>query len=193
MKSIGLWACLLMLAPGLDAQFSVRDLPVLGNYESERASSYDRSGRNGDYRSLQAGETLTIFDHDGPGEIRHIWTTIPAWSEAYHLKKIVLRMHWDDEKQPSVETPIGDFFGLGLGTYTVFQSALITVNPEQALNSYFPMQRHLAAPVRGPLRYFRGRREPVGFKRRRRARRPDRRTLQCAPGRQIPMALGILQ
>ena len=139
MKYIGLLACLLMPAQVYFAQFSVRDLPTLGNYESERAASYDESGRNGDYRSLHAGETLTIFDHDGPGEIRHIWTTIPAWSEVYHLKKIVLRMYWDHETQPSVETPIGDFFGLGLGTYTVFQSALITVNPEQALNSYFPM------------------------------------------------------
>ena len=139
MKSIVLLACVLISVQGLSAQFSVRDLPVLGNYESERTSSYDLSGRNGDYRKLGAGETLTIFDQDGPGEIRHLWTTIPAWSEIYHLKKVVLRMYWDNEEHPSVEAPIGDFFGLGLGTYTVFQSALITVNPDQSLNGYFPM------------------------------------------------------
>ena len=62
-----------------------------------------------------------------------------ATGEAYHLKKTVLRMYWDNETEPSVETPIGDFFGLGLGTYTVFQSALVAVAPDKALNAYFPM------------------------------------------------------
>jgi len=130
---------IMAFGPCLLAQYSVQGLSVPGNYESERSASFEQNGRNGDYRKLGAGETLTIFDQNGPGEIRHIWSTIPAWSEIYHLKKIVLRMYWDGETEPSVETPIGDFFGLGLGTYTVFQSALITVNPDQALNSYFPM------------------------------------------------------
>ena len=121
------------------AQIPIDQLSRLQDYESERASSYDRAGGNHDYTSLKAGETVTIFDEAGPGEIRHIWTTLPNWSEAYHLKKVVLRMYWDGETSPSVEAPIGDFFGLGLGTYTVFNSALITVNPDQALNSYFPM------------------------------------------------------
>jgi hypothetical protein len=48
-------------------------------------------------------------------------------------------MYWEDERQPSVQAPIGDFFGLGLGTYTTFQSALLVVAPDQALNAYFPM------------------------------------------------------
>jgi hypothetical protein len=135
-----LYAIIFVFFPGfLGAQSSIDSLPQLHDYESQRASSYDRSGGNADYRSLKPGETLAIFDEDGPGEIRHIWTTLPPWSEAYHLKKVVLRMYWDGEAQPSVEAPIGDFFGLGLGTYTTFQSALLAVAPDQALNSYFPM------------------------------------------------------
>lgn len=120
------------------AQFSVNDLPRLRDYESRRSSSYDRSGGNGDYRSLAPGQTLAILDEAGPGEVRHIWITM-ATGEAYHLKKVVLRMYWDDEQGPSVEAPIGDFFGLGLGTYTVFHSALVVVAPDKALNAYFPM------------------------------------------------------
>src|SRR5271169_3522074 len=90
---------ILLLSPELllQAQSSIDRLSQLEDYQSERSSSYDRSGGNGDYRSLKAGETLTSFDADGPGEIRHIWTTLPPWSEAYHLKKVVLRMYWDDE------------------------------------------------------------------------------------------------
>lgn len=122
----------------VNAQFAVSTLSQLGNYESKRNSSYDRTGGNQDYDRLNPGAELTLFDEAGPAEIRHIWITM-ATGEAYHLKKIVLRMYWDDEPTPSVETPIGDFFGLGLGTYAVFQSALITVLPDKALNAYFPM------------------------------------------------------
>lgn len=120
------------------AQIQPSALTQLGDYESRRSSSYDRSGANADYRKLQPGETLTLFDEVGPAEIRHIWMTMDS-GEAYHLKKVVLRMYWDGENEPSVETPLGDFFGLGLGTYTTFQSALLTVAPDKALNAYFAM------------------------------------------------------
>jgi len=96
-----------------DAQFSVSELPKLRDYESRRASSYARDGSNHDYENLKAGGELVLFNETGPGEIRHIWITM-ASPEAYHLKKIVLRMYWDGETEPSVEAPIGDFFGLGL-------------------------------------------------------------------------------
>ncbi len=138
-RMFGWLAVLTIFSQALFAQYPVKDLPLLRDYESRRSSSFDRTGGNHDYTSLKAGETIEIFNEDGPGEIRHIWTTIPPWSEVYHLKRIVLRMYWDNEKAPSVETPIGDFFGLGLGTYTTYQSALLAVNPDQALNSYFPM------------------------------------------------------
>jgi len=129
---------LLVLAKSMSAQSAVGALTRLGDYESRRTSSYDRSGANADYRHLKAGETLELFAEAGPAEIRHIWITM-ATGEAYHLKKVVLRMYWDNEADPSVETPIGDFFGMGLGTYTVFHSALVAVAPDKALNAYFPM------------------------------------------------------
>ncbi len=132
-------AFLLLLSRTLWCQFSISDLPHLRTYESRRISSFDRSGGNQDYRRVDPGETIKIFDEDGPGEIRHIWTTLPPWSETYALKKVLLRMYWDYESNPSVESPIGDFFGLGLGTAMAFQSALIVVNPDQAMNAYFPM------------------------------------------------------
>ena len=56
-----------------------------------------------------------------------------------HLKNLVLRAWWDGESSPSVEAPIGDFFGLGLGEYFVYQSALLAVAPVKALNAYFQM------------------------------------------------------
>jgi hypothetical protein len=132
-------AVLILLAVvSANAQFSVDSLSRLRSYTSERSSSYARDGSNRDYISVKPGQTATLFDEAGPGEIRHVWITM-ATGEAYHLKKVVLRMYWDAETSPSVEAPIGDFFGLGLGTYTVFHSALVIVAPDKALNAYFPM------------------------------------------------------
>jgi hypothetical protein len=113
------------------------------DYILKRVSSYDRTGGNDDYRPLAAGETLTLLDEAGPGEISHVWITI-ASDERFHLKRMVLRMYWDGESSPSVEAPVGDFFGLGLGDYFLYQSAPLSVGGDKALNSFFPMpfQKH---------------------------------------------------
>jgi hypothetical protein len=118
-------------------------LPAPRDYALKRVSSYDRSGGNADFRTIEPGATLTVLDEAGPGVITHVWFTL-ADDESYHLKKIVLRMYWDGELTPSVEAPLGDFFGLGLGEYHTFESAPLSVAPTRALNSFFPMpfQKH---------------------------------------------------
>ncbi len=103
------------------------------DYIQKRASSYDRTGGNDDFYKIPAGATITLLDDTGPGIITHIWITI-ASPEQYHLKKLVLRMYWDGEASPSVETPIGDFFGLGLGDYFQFESIPLSVAPDKAVN-----------------------------------------------------------
>jgi len=123
------------------ATFSAAQVPDLTRpqpYTFHRISSADPTGRNADMRQVAPGETFTVMDADGPGEITHIWFTI-ADNEMYHLKRIVLRMYWDGEATPSVEAPIGDFFGLGLGDYHLWESKVLTVSPDKALNSFFPM------------------------------------------------------
>ena len=107
-------------------------------YTPHRVSSTDPTGANADSRKVAPGATFTVMDADGPGTISHIWFTI-ADNEPYHLKKIVLRIYWDGEATPSVEAPIGDFFGLGLGAYHSWQSQPLSVGSVKALNSYFPM------------------------------------------------------
>src|SRR5262245_32283869 len=77
-----------------------------------RVSSYDRSGGNLDFLpNIEAGKKATLADIQGAGTITHIWVTI-ASGERYHLRRIVLRAYWDGEAEPSIEAPIGDFFGL---------------------------------------------------------------------------------
>ena len=125
-------------AAAAQAPSGLAELPQLHNYVLRRSSSYDRSGGNADARPVAAGATITVLDEDGPGEISHVWFTI-ADKEPKHLKEIVLRMYWDGEATPSVEAPIGDFFGLGTGDYFLYQSVPLAVGADKALNSFFPM------------------------------------------------------
>jgi len=144
---IVLFDFLLLVVPGTafgqTPADSLSELTRPHDYVQKRVSSYDRTGGNDDYRPLAAGETLTLLDEAGPGEISHVWITI-ASDERFHLKKMVLRMYWDGESSPSVEAPVGDFFGLGLGEYFLYQSTPLSVGGDKALNCFFPMpfQKH---------------------------------------------------
>src|ERR1035437_2982561 len=110
----------------------------LRNYKTRRSSSWDRSGGNNDAVPVEPGQSATMLEVTGAGVVTHIWVTINS-QDSMHLKNLVLRAWWDGEATPSVEVPIGDFFGLGLGEYFVYQSALTAVAPMKALNAYFQM------------------------------------------------------
>ena len=56
---------------------------------------------------IQKGQTTTLAEIDGQGSIEHIWMT-PTGNWRFSI----LRIYWDDEKEPSVECPVGDFFGM---------------------------------------------------------------------------------
>jgi hypothetical protein len=112
--------------------------PRLRNYKTRRSSSWDRTGANGDAVAVEPGSAATLLDVTGAGVVTHIWFTINSEDEL-HLKNLVLRAWWDGESSPSIEVPIGDFYGLGLGEYFTYQSALLAVAPMKALNAYFQM------------------------------------------------------
>jgi hypothetical protein len=113
-------------------------LARLRSYKSRRSSSWDRSGGNGDAVRVEPGKSATLLEATGAGVVTHLWFTIDS-QDPHHLKNLVLRAWWDGENSPSVEVPIGDFFGLGLGEYFTYQSALLAVAPIKALNAYFQM------------------------------------------------------
>ncbi|MBV8553453.1 MAG: DUF2961 domain-containing protein [Acidobacteriaceae bacterium] len=116
------------------------------NYRSLKQSSYDRTGGNRDFWHIAPGETLDVFKSDGTGVITHIWFTIAAKSQD-HLKELVLRIYWDGNSKPSVEVPVGDFFGLNLGEYFLYQSAFLNCSSVKALNCYFAMPFQRSARI----------------------------------------------
>lgn len=92
-------------------------------------------------REIEPGSTVTLAEIDGPGVIQHIWITVTDKTEkdVFVLRDLVLRMYWDDETVPSVESPLGDFFCNGFGRGCTVNSLPIVVNPSRGFNSYFQM------------------------------------------------------
>jgi hypothetical protein len=81
--------------------------------------------------------TFTLAEIEGQGSIQHIWMTPSG-----NWRLSILRIYWDDEKNPSVECPVGDFFGMGWGQYSPLQSLAIAVNSGSGFNCYWPMPFH---------------------------------------------------
>jgi hypothetical protein len=112
-------------------------------FKAARASSFDRSGRNDDALTVPAGHKTSFANIAGPGIIKHIWMTTYKQKEV--LDGLVLRIYWDGADFPSVETPIGSFFGLGFGYFATLKSAPVVVSPGLGMNCYFPMPFRKAA------------------------------------------------
>ncbi|HOX86117.1 MAG TPA: DUF2961 domain-containing protein [bacterium] len=83
---------------------------------------------------IAAGQTFALADIKGPGAIQQIWMTPTG-----HWRFLILRVYWDDETTPSIETPLGDFFAAGWGSYAQINSLAVCVNPGSALNCYWVM------------------------------------------------------
>jgi hypothetical protein len=101
---------------------------------SEAARDLGQGWKVNPYIIIKPGQTTTLADMSGPGAIQHIWMT-PTGVWRYSI----LRIYWDDEKTPSVECPVGDFFGMAWNEYAALNSLPVTVNPGKAFNSYWQM------------------------------------------------------
>lgn len=97
------------------------------------------------YIIINPKETITIAEIEGPGAIQHIWMT-PTGNWRFSI----IRFYWDDEKEPSVECPVGDFFCMGWGVYAPLSSLAVCVNPGSAFNCYWtmPFRKSVKLPLR---------------------------------------------
>ena len=86
------------------------------------------------YIVIDPGETFAIAEIECPGAIQHIWMTPTG-----NRRLAILRIYWDDEESPSVESPLGDFFANGWGEYAQVSSLAVCVNPGSAYNCYWVM------------------------------------------------------
>jgi hypothetical protein len=100
----------------------------------EKARDLGQGWKISPYVIIKPGETFCMADIKGPGAIQHIWLTQKGLCRDY-----ILRIYWDDNKNPSVECPVGDFFACGWGPYAQVSSLAVCVNPGNAFNCYWEM------------------------------------------------------
>jgi hypothetical protein len=117
----------------------LRNLIIPRRAKRKRASSHDPTGGNFDRRTVEPGKTHVMLDHDGSGCITHVWITLSG--ENTMFRDCVLRMYWDNEVNPSVEVPVGDFFGIGHNIVKNWWSLPINAGPQdgRGFNCFFPM------------------------------------------------------
>ena len=92
---------------------------------------------------IGTNEQVDLARIDGPGAIQHIWLTV----HPTHWRRLVLRMWWDDEDEPSVEVPLGDFFCSGWGERCDIAGLPVVVNPAGGFNCYWPMPFRRSARI----------------------------------------------
>jgi len=93
---------------------------------------------------IKAKSTFTLAEINGSGAIQQIWICPTPFDKG---RLFILRFYWDDETEPSVETPIGDFFACGWGQFCQIRSLPLCVNPGSGLNCYWSMPFRKKAKV----------------------------------------------
>lgn len=140
---IGLWLCNPPCNSQVNVSGELHDLAKMKNgVRNRRVSSYDRSGNNRDHlKDIKPGETRTIAEISGSGVINHIWITIAPGPDRLCRNDIIIRMYWDGNEYPSVESPIGPFFGQGWNEQYNYASFPLSAGPGNGtgLSSYFTM------------------------------------------------------
>lgn len=101
---------------------------------AECARDLGRGWKISPWIPIPAGKVVELAAVEGPGAIQQIWMTPTG-----NWRLQVVRFYWDGEETPSIEVPLGDFFGMGWGAYAPLVSLPVTVNPGSAFNCYWEM------------------------------------------------------
>ncbi len=125
--------------------FKLRNLESRASTAENRGAEKGKGGmsKNGlkgspAIKDFRKGTTETLLDSRGPGMVRHIWCTV-SQSSPVNVRNIILRMYWEKSELPSVEVPLGDFFGMSHGANAFVTSRLISVQPSLGYNCDIPM------------------------------------------------------
>jgi hypothetical protein len=121
--------------PTLDSRAATFENPT----GARGAGGSAHGGRKGaPNREVQPGERVVLADIAGPGVVRHIWCTVPP-ARPERLRSLILEVRYDGREEPSIATPLLDFFGLPHGRPRPYTSAMTTAQEGRGFNSYLPM------------------------------------------------------
>ena len=136
-----------------DLYGSLGNLAILKNRKSRAVNAENPTGEKGKggmassnlgpsrkgspcLKDIPSGETVTLADIEGPGIINHIWITVTnktTEADCFVLSDLIIRIYWDDEETPSVESPLGDFFCCGFARECLVNSMPIVVVPNRVI------------------------------------------------------------
>jgi hypothetical protein len=107
------------------------NIATLRNDVTRQLTSFDMATKQKAV-AVRRGQRATLGEVTGHGCITQLWITFPGWFWGHWapsapvsqtlLKTLILRIYWDGETKPAVETPVGDFFGNGLCQTSNFTS-----------------------------------------------------------------------
>jgi hypothetical protein len=137
--------CTVAQTPGWS---SLPNLPRIKTFSAHRVSSENRfRGSNDDSKRIMPGETFVMANLEGPGAVSHIWITV-ADNEYAWPRLVRLRVYYDGKKTPSVDVPLGDFFGVGHGYDRDLDSLPVRDSSfGRARNSYWPMPFRVSCKI----------------------------------------------
>ena len=121
---------------GVETRWASPENPSGAKGEAARAGG----GRKGSPTiAVKAGASAVLAEARGTsGTIRRIWMTFGDRSPRM-LRGLRIDMYWDGAATPAVSAPLGDFFGIGLGRTTAFESALFSDPEGRSFVSVVPM------------------------------------------------------
>jgi hypothetical protein len=80
--------------------------------------------------NIPKGKDVVLADLKGPGKVTYFYIT--------PVSELVLKVFWDDEPQPSIQVPLGDFFGALHGKTIDYQSMPMAIQ-HRCYMCYLPM------------------------------------------------------
>jgi hypothetical protein len=126
------------LDSGLESRSISFENPTGDRGAGGKAASALGVGRKGaPAKDIKPGEVVTLGDIKGPGTLRHIWVTTS--NDPDLLRSLVIRVYWEGQSHPSIESPLGDFMGFAHGKVQAYQSAVHSLGESAGMNFWLPM------------------------------------------------------
>jgi hypothetical protein len=103
----------------------------------------EADGRKGAaYRTIKAGERVTLCELDGPGRVTHMWCTVPP-APPEELRALTIEGWYDGGAttggEPSISVPLVDLFGVAHGRPVAYASVLAAMQEGRGFNLHVPM------------------------------------------------------
>lgn len=123
------------------------------NPNAEPRGDLDEASNWDNFR-VGPGQTHVMLDAKGPGVITHIWLTFlgpepQGWAKdgSANHQEMLLRMYWDGNPRPAVETPVGDFFANCFGERREVISLPVIVEDADSYNCFWRMPFRKSARI----------------------------------------------